>query len=103
VIRISFLYPNEPHKKFNQNYFLKNHMPLVHERLSGLGLIKYEVDKGLGGSTVESPPPFVSACHLYFNSVEEFRSAMAKHAAELIGDVPNYTDIQPQMQISEIV
>lgn len=77
-------------------------MPLVHQRLAGFGLIKYEIDKGLSGSTPGAPAPFVSVCHLYFNSVAEFRDAMGKHGAELIGDVPNYTDIAPQVQISEI-
>lgn len=103
MVRISVLYPNEPGRKFDHDYYAEKHMPLVHRRLSPLGLLRYEVDKGLGGAASESKPPFVGACYLYFNSVEEFRNAMGKHGAELMGDVPNYTDIQPQIQISEIV
>lgn len=103
MVRISVLYPNEAGKKFDHNYYAQTHMPLVHRRLSGLGLLRYEVDRGVGGSTPESRAPFVSVGHLYFNSVEEFREAMGKHGAELMGDVPNYTDILPQMQISQIV
>ena len=103
MVRISVLYPNEPGRKFDHDYYAKKHMPLVHKRLSPLGLLRYEVDKGLGGPTPESKPPFVAACYLYFNSAEEFRNAMGRHGAELMGDVPNYTDIQPQIQISEIV
>lgn len=103
MIRISILYPNEPGKKFDHTYYAKAHMTLVQKRLASLGLIRFEVDKGIGGATPDSRAPFVGACHLYFNSVEEFRKAMAAHGAELMGDVPNYTDIQAQMQISEIV
>ncbi|MDA1229048.1 MAG: hypothetical protein O3A33_13995 [Chloroflexi bacterium] len=40
---------------------------------------------------------------LTFNTVEEVHGAFAAHAAEIMGDVPNYTDIEPQIQISEIV
>ena len=28
---------------------------------------------------------------------------MGQHGAELLGDIPNYTNIEPQIQISEIV
>jgi uncharacterized protein (TIGR02118 family) len=103
MIRISVLYANEPGKKFDHGYYANSHMPLVKKRLASLGLIRLEVDKGVAGGAPDMPAPFISAGHLYFNSVAEFRSAMAAHGAELMGDVPNYTDIQPQMQISEIV
>lgn len=103
MVRISVLYPNEPGRKFDHEYYAKKHMPLVQKRLSALGLLRYEVDRGLAGATPESRPPFVGACYLYFNSAQEFRNAMGKHGAELMGDVPNYTDIPPQIQISEIV
>ena len=103
MIRISVLYPNERGKKFDHTYYAKTHMPLVQKRLRSLGLIRYEVDKGVGGATSDGPAPFVGACHLYFNSIEAFRKAMAAHGAELMADVPNYTEIKAQMQISEIV
>lgn len=103
MIRVSFLYPNEPGRKFDHEYFARKHMPLVQARMGSLGLIRFEVDRGIGGGTPDNKAPFVSACHLYFPSVDEFRKAVGAHGAELMGDVPNYTDIQPQMQISEIV
>jgi hypothetical protein len=39
---------------------------------------------------------------LYFNTLEEFEKAMAAHGAEILGDVPNYTDIELQIQISQM-
>lgn len=103
MIRISFLYPNEPGRKFDHRYFAQTHMALVHKRLSRLGLVRFEVDRGIEGEAPDSEAPFVGACHLYFNSAGEFRKAMAACSAELMGDVPNYTDIRPRMQMSEIV
>ena len=50
-----------------------------------------------------SPAPFVCIGHVYFNSLDEFQSAMKAHGRELFADVPNFTDIQPQIQISEIL
>ena len=39
----------------------------------------------------------------YFNSLADFQQAMEAHGKEIMGDIPNYTNIQPQVQISEIV
>ena len=66
-------------------------------------LLKFEVDKGLSGATPGSPAPYAAVGHLYFNSLPEFAQAFAPHAGEIMADVPNYTDAQAQVQISEIV
>jgi uncharacterized protein (TIGR02118 family) len=50
-----------------------------------------------------APAPFVCVGHLYFNSVDDFQKGIVTHGKELMGDVPNYTNIQPRVQISEIV
>jgi uncharacterized protein (TIGR02118 family) len=34
--------------------------------------------------------------------VEAFQSAFGPHAEEIMADIPNYTDIQPTLQISEV-
>ena len=98
MIRISFLYPNERGKKFDHGYYAETHMPLVQKRMVSFGLVRYEIDRA-----AVDDAPFVAACHLYFDSVDGFRKAIAEHGKELMGDIPNYTDVQAQMQISEIV
>ena len=40
--------------------------------------------------------------HVDFDSVEAFQAAYGPHAEALMGDIPNYTDIQPTIQISEV-
>jgi uncharacterized protein (TIGR02118 family) len=40
--------------------------------------------------------------HLYFDSAEAFQAAFGPHAQEIIADIPNYTDIQPTIQVSEV-
>jgi uncharacterized protein (TIGR02118 family) len=42
-------------------------------------------------------------CHLYCPSVEAFQAGMGPHAQEIMGDIPNYTDLAPVIQISEVV
>ena len=35
--------------------------------------------------------------------LEAFQKGFGPHAKEILGDIPNYTDIAPVMQISEVV
>jgi uncharacterized protein (TIGR02118 family) len=103
MIRVSVLYPNEAGKKFDHEYYARKHMALVRERLSSFGLVRVEVDRGIAGGAPSAPAPFVSIGHVYFNSLADFQKGMAAHGAEFMNDIPNYTNIQPQFQISEIV
>ena len=102
MFRVSILYPNEPGKKFDWDHYINKHMVLAQERLEPFGLVRTEVDKAV---TAEGPgaSPFIGAGHLYFDSVEDFQKGFAEHGAEFMADMPNYTDIMPQIQISEIV
>lgn len=103
MIRVTVLYPNESGKKFDADYYKNKHMKLCEERLKSFGLLRYEVDKGIAGGAPNAPAPFVGACHFYFNSVEGFQKGMGAHGTEIVADIPNYTNIQPTIQISEIV
>ena len=103
MFRISVMYPAGDGKKFDLHYYTTKHMPLVESRLKGFGLVRWEVDKGVAGGTPGSDAPFVAMAHLYFNTPAEFEKGMATHGKELLGDIPNYTNIQPQVQIAEIV
>jgi uncharacterized protein (TIGR02118 family) len=42
------------------------------------------------------------AGHIHCDSAEAFQAAFAPHAQEIMGDIPNYTDIDPTIQISEV-
>ena len=103
MVRISVQYPSGDGKKFDVDYYVKKHMRLVQQRLGGLGLLRWEVDRGLAGGTPGAPAPFACIGHLYFNTVDEFQAAMKAHGKELVADVPNFTNIQPQFQISEVI
>ncbi|MEX0682122.1 MAG: EthD family reductase [Dehalococcoidia bacterium] len=100
MIRVSILYPNGG--KFDQDYYINNHMKMVAEK-AGPAMIRFEVDKGVAGAAPGSPAPYMAVGHMYFNSVPEFVQAFAPHAAEFMADTPNYTDARPEVQISEIV
>jgi uncharacterized protein (TIGR02118 family) len=103
MIRVTVLYPGGEGQTFDAGYYVDKHMKMVRDRLGAAGLVRAEVDKGLAGGAPGAPAPFVYVCHLYFNSLPDFQKAMGAHGKEIMGDVPNYTNVRPQIQISEIV
>jgi uncharacterized protein (TIGR02118 family) len=102
MIRVSVMYPNEG-KKFNMDYYLNTHIPLVHKLLDPYGLVRIEVDKGIGTAKPGDSAPFVVVGYMVFNTIEEMQKGLQAHDPELAADVPNFTDIRPQFQISEIM
>ncbi len=103
MVKISLLYPNKQGFKFEMSYYLHTHMPLSIERLSAhKGYKGVSVERGLAGDTPGSDPPYVAMCHYLFDTVEDFLAAFTSHAALLQGDMPNYTDIPPMIQISAV-
>ena len=46
--------------------------------------------------------PFIAIGHLIFDSVDSFQNSFGPHAEKIMADIPNYTNTQPQIQISEI-
>ena len=102
MIKVSVMYPNNPGARFDHDYYRDKHTPLVKARL-GDACKYYTVDKGLAGGAPGTPATYVGMCHIFCDSVEAFGAAMGKHAQEIMGDIPNYTDLQPVIQISEVV
>jgi len=103
MVRISVLCATSEGKKFDHDYYVNRHMKLVRDRLTGFGLVRTEVDKGMAGGAPGAPAPYVAIGHVYFNTLADFQKGMGQHGKELLGDVPNFTNIQPQIQISEII
>ncbi len=102
MICVSVLYPNTAGKKFDHDYFAQKHMPLVFGKSKDLGMIRYEFDTGIAGGAPGAPAPFVTVARLYLDDMEAFQRIMGAHGAEFMGDIPNYTDIEPQFQVSSV-
>jgi len=101
MIRVSVLYSNTEGKKFDMAYYCNKHIPMVKEKL-GAACKGIDVDQGVGGVQPGSRPSFAAMAHLTFDSVDTFQRAFEPHAATIMGDIPNYTDIEPVIQINEV-
>lgn len=102
MIRVSVLYPQREGAKFDYDYYAQKHIPFLREKLEPHGMVSAEIDKGIAGGA-EQPAPFVAVAHLIFESVDQFQQAFAAVGDELIKDIPNYTDIEFKLQISEMI
>lgn len=102
MIKVSVMYPATPGARFDHAYYRDRHMPLVKARM-GAHCRSYTVDKGLAGGAPGQPLTYVAMCHIFCDSVEGFQAGFGPHAQEIMGDIPNYTDIAPVVQISEVV
>jgi uncharacterized protein (TIGR02118 family) len=101
MIKVSVLYPAGEGTKFDMDYYCTSHIPMVRQKL-GSACQSVAVEQGLGGGDPGSPPIYAAMGHLYFNSVAEFQAAFAPHTDAIMADVPNYTNIQPIVQISDV-
>jgi uncharacterized protein (TIGR02118 family) len=102
MIKVSVMYPYAEGARFDHAYYRDKHMPLLKARM-GDACKSYTIDKGLGGGAPGQPPTYVAMCHVFSDSVEAFQTAFAPHAKEIMGDIKNYTDLAPVMQVSEVV
>lgn len=102
MIKVSVLYPAAEGARFDMDYYVDRHVAMIAELL-GAALLDVEIDQGLAGAAPGSPPPFVAAVHMYFESMASFQTAFAPHAKAIRKDVSAYTDIRPQTQIATVV
>ena len=102
MIKVNVMYPYTEGARFDHAYYRDRHMPMMKARL-GSACVYYTVDKGLTGRVPGSPPAFVAICAFICDSAEGYEAAMKEHRAEILGDIANYTDIAPVLQVSEVI
>ena len=100
MIKLSVFYPNQEGKKFDMDYYCNKHIPMV-AKLLGNAVKGASVEEGLGGGAPGDPATFIAMGNLYFDSMESFQNSFGPNAAQIMEDVPNYTDIEPVVQLSK--
>ena len=101
MIKVTILYPNSDGKTFDMDYYSNKHMPML-ANLFGDSLKLLAIDKGIAGRTPDEPIPYLAIGYLYFDKLSAYRNSFGPNAEKIIGDIPNYTNIQPVLQISEV-
>ena len=103
MFNISSIYPKHEGCKFDFDYYLNTHMPRSIELLSSAkGFRGVSVERGIDLEEQGIHSSYVAMCHYYFDTLDDFMAAFMPHAEELQGDIPNYTDITPTIQINAV-
>lgn len=102
MIKVTILYPNGDGNTFDMDYYANKHMPMVAELL-GDSLKLLAIDKGISGRTPEEPVPYLAIGYLYFDQLSAYQNSFGPHAEKIVADIPNYTNVQPVIQISEVL
>jgi len=93
------IYPNKDGATFNFDYYLNRHIPRARKLVPDRGT---EIRRGVlspNGNAV----PYLCLCRFWINSEEEYQTAWSKHGKELTADIPNFTNVQPVVQIDEVL
>ena len=95
MIKVTVLYPAGEGSTFDVDYYKDKHVEIVNRVLKPT---RFDIEKGIDGQ------PFMAIGHLYFDSMEAMQAGMGSpDAGEPMADIPNFTNVQPQIQISEVV
>lgn len=97
----SVAYPIQQGGRFDFEYFAKKHAPLF-ARYLGDNCVRFEVHRSLA-SPAAPTPSFLGVAYFWVRSGEEFGAALAQYGNEIYADIPNFTDIEPIRQWSEVV
>jgi uncharacterized protein (TIGR02118 family) len=101
MITVNVLYKNTDALKFNMNYYLNTHIPLI-SKLLGTALKGVVVQHGISGGAPGSKPDFQVITQLKFDSVDSYLAAFGPHAPAVMGDLPNFCNESPTIQVSDV-
>lgn len=100
---LTVVYPASDSGQFDARYYIDRHLPLVHEAWEDAGLVRaegYLGVAGLGGAAL----PYVAVTLLHFASADAMQAALGSAGgAAVLGDVANFTTIEPVAQLSSAV
>ena len=103
MICVTAFYPAAGEGRFDATYYFDRHIPLVNELLKPFGLQKVEVDQGLSGFAPGSPANYLYFARMYFDTIENFQAGVTAVGGQIFADIPNYTDIPVELQVSKIL
>ncbi len=96
---VTVLYPKTERSTFDHSYYMSKHLPLVAARWTPHGLVSTRVMQGTG--SLGGPPAFELMALMEFPSREAFLAAAGTPADEIMGDIKNFTNVEPIVQFNE--
>ncbi len=97
AMTVQVIYPAGAGKSFDFDYYVKTHLPMVGEIMGEAVVANGSVSRGLSGGP-DQPPGYFAIATLSFPDEAAMTAALNK-AGPLMADIPNFTDVQPDMLI----
>ena len=97
---VSVMYQVGAGQKFDLDYYMKTHIPMVGSLFGPAGLKGAQVLRGVGSPSGD-PATYHVIALLDFESADGFKAAVDAHGAKVFGDIPNFTDVQPAIQFND--
>jgi uncharacterized protein (TIGR02118 family) len=94
MIVVTILYPRTDDSTFDMDYYTSKHMPMFADAIG-------DACQGWGAATI-ADGKYAAMSWASVTSGDAFNAAMATHGAAVMGDLPNFTNVRPEMLIGEI-
>lgn len=77
MIKISVFYPNKEGARFDMDYYLQKHMPMVRQKMAG-AMKGMGVEQGISGGMPGAPLSYRVIAHMTFDSMEAIRRRLGR-------------------------
>lgn len=94
MIAVTILYPQTDDSNFDMDYYTATHMPMFADALG-------DACQGWGAAAINNGT-WAAMGWAMVTSQDDLNTAMAARGAEIMADVPNYTNVQPELLVGEI-
>ncbi len=98
MVTLSVLYPKNATSTFDHAYYRDTHTPLVQSRFAPESLTILHGLPGPDGSA----PTYELIALISFSSPDQLNAALSTHGAEVVGDIANFTNVQPVIQVNTV-
>jgi uncharacterized protein (TIGR02118 family) len=90
--------------KFDMNYYLSDHMPLIEKAWGPFGMRSWSINQLPNPDPVTGQaPPYGVQTTIYFDTVDDFKKALGgPMAEECSNDVKKFSNVYPSIWVGEI-
>jgi len=100
-VKAVIAYPHNPSGRFDIDYYMSTHMPLVAKHYTPFGLQKWEVLQ-FTATGDGSAPAYVAQTILTWENEEQIQKAGASEAGKMLTeDIPNFSSDKPIFMIGK--
>ena len=101
MVKITAVYRWFDGAQFNHDYYQREHMRITRDAVHAFGLLRLESEQVLQ-PVASKAGQVVAATSSYFPTPALAHAALAEAGALLSADLPNYTNIKPELHISAV-